>query len=116
MVRIVHIGAEAGMRLEPPAAGKINGTRADVVDRGAAIIFDCNLLARRGSGNSGFRRRVGEPDPSGAPSRKISGWMVPNTDTRGPGSPASAGPAPADFRTYPRSSAAIPSGIARIPQ
>ena len=59
MVRIVHIGAEAGMRLEAPAAGKINGTRADVVDRGAAVIFDCNLLARRGFGNSGFRRRVG---------------------------------------------------------
>ena len=45
----------------------------------------------------------GCPDPSGARSRKMSGWMVPKTEMLGPGNPVSAGPAcvPADLRTNP---------------
>jgi hypothetical protein len=59
----------------------------------------------------------GVPDPSGALSRKSSGWIVPKAETREPGNPGAAGPAcvPADLRTNPKSIAAIPSGIARTP-
>jgi hypothetical protein len=55
-------------------------------------------------------------DPSGALSRKISGWIVPKTETRRPGD-VSAGPAcvPADLRMNPKTIAAIPNGIARRP-
>src|SRR5213080_199891 len=62
-------------------------------------------------------RSAGEPDPNGALSRKISGWIVPNTEMRGAGASVSAGPAcvPADLRANPRSIAAIPNGIARTP-
>ena len=47
----------------------------------------------------------------------MSGWIVPKTETAGPGSPMSAGPAcvPADLRTNPKHIAAIPNGIARTP-
>ena len=57
------------------------------------------------------------PAPSGARSRKMSGWMVPKTDMAGPGDPASAGPVcvPADLSTNPRHIAAIPTGTARTP-
>src|SRR5262245_10676417 len=62
-------------------------------------------------------RSPAAPDPSGALSRKSSGWIVPKTETGGPGNPAAAGPAfvSADLRTNPKSIAAIPSGIARTP-
>ena len=62
-------------------------------------------------------RSPAELDPSGAPSRKISGWIVPKTETRAAGNAVSVGPAcvPADLRTNPRSIAAIPNGIARTP-
>jgi hypothetical protein len=62
-------------------------------------------------------RSPGDPDPSGALSRKSSGWIVPKAETRGPGSPGAAGPAcvHTDLRTNPKSIAAIPSGIARTP-
>src|SRR5262245_59143354 len=63
-------------------------------------------------------RPPAELDPSGAPSRKISEWIVPKTETRGAGNAVSVGPAcvPADFRMNPRSIAAIPTGIARTPR
>src|SRR5436190_5908457 len=56
-------------------------------------------------------------DPSGAPSRKISGWIVPKTEMRAGDSFVSVGPAcvPADLRTNPRSITAIPNGIPRTP-
>src|ERR1700745_1855541 len=38
-------------------------------------------------------RATGRSDPNGARSRKMSGWMVPKTETLGPVNPASAGPA-----------------------
>src|SRR5262249_10921395 len=62
-------------------------------------------------------RSPGDPDPSGALSGKSSGWIVPKTETRGPGNPGAAGPAfvSADLRANPKSIAAIPSGIARTP-
>jgi hypothetical protein len=79
-------------------------------------------LAGTSNGNCGPRlasrmRSPGCPDPSGARSRKISGWMVPKTEMLGPGNPVSAGPAcvTADFRTNPTNIAAIPNGIARTP-
>src|SRR5262249_57184423 len=58
-----------------------------------------------------------DSDPSGAPSRKISGWIVPKTETRAGDTLVSVGPAsvPADLRTNPRSITAIPSGIPRTP-
>src|ERR1700756_2524396 len=47
------------------------------------------------------------------PSRKISGWIVPKTERRGPGNAVSAGRAcvPTDLRTNPRIIAAIPNGM-----
>src|SRR5262249_56462695 len=52
-------------------------------------------------------RSLADPDPSGALSRKTSGWIVPKTETRRPGN-VSAGPAcvPADLRMNPRTIAA----------
>src|SRR5208337_4302966 len=49
--------------------------------------------------------------------RKMSGWIVPNTEILGPSNPASAGPAcvPADLKNTPKHSAAIPNGSARSP-
>src|SRR5262249_14740328 len=54
-------------------------------------------------------RSPADSDPSGALSRKISGWIVPKTERRGPGNAGSAGRAcvPADLSTNPRIIAAI---------
>ena len=62
---IAHLVAEAGMGLQPAAARQVDGTRRDVVDRGAAVVLDRRgLLARlHGAnarlGNARFRRRIG---------------------------------------------------------
>jgi hypothetical protein len=59
------------------------------------------------------------PEPIGVRSRKMSGWIVPKTDKLEPPRPESAGigPAcvPADLRAIPKTTAAIPSGIAGTP-
>src|SRR5262249_46192309 len=62
-------------------------------------------------------RSPADPDPTGALSRKSSGWIVPKTEMRGPGNAGSVGPAcvPADLRTNPRTIAAIPTGTAPPP-
>src|SRR5262249_1838592 len=65
MARIVDVGAEAGMSLEPPAVRQVYDTRGDVVDRGTAVVLDrCDLLADLGGANMRFgdrrlRRRIG---------------------------------------------------------
>src|SRR5262245_12242781 len=84
---------------------------------------EARALIRASNPTSGSRlasrTRSDGSEPNGALSRKISGWIVPNTDMRGASAPVSAGPAcvPADLRANPRSIVAIPipKGIARIP-
>src|SRR5258708_8372427 len=46
VARIVHEAAEAGMGLEAAAPRQVHGTRRDVVDRGAAVILDRDVIAR----------------------------------------------------------------------
>src|SRR3984893_9120046 len=49
--------------------------------------------------------------------RKMSGWIVPNTEILGPGNPVCAGPAcvTAELNKNPKLTAAIPNGIVRPP-
>ena len=56
-------------------------------------------------------------DPSGGRIRKMSGWIVPNTEILGPGNPVCAGPAcvTAELSKNPKLTAAIPNGIVRSP-
>ncbi len=59
------------------------------------------------------------PDPIGARSRKMSGWIVPKTERLGPPRPMSVGIGsacvPADLSAIPKTTAATPSGIAGTP-
>ena len=65
---IVHHGAEAGMGLEPPATRQVDGTRGDVVDRGAAVVIDRREFPanRRGArprpGDDRLCHRIGAGD------------------------------------------------------
>src|SRR5262245_56681261 len=82
-----------------------------------AALAEASNNPTRGSRRANCTRSPADSNPSGAPSRKISGWIVPKTERRGPGNAVSAGRAcvPADLRTNPRIITAIPNGIARSP-
>jgi hypothetical protein len=90
---------------------------ADVSVRTGAPLAEASNNPTCGSRLANRTRAPADSDPSGALSRKISGWIVPKTERRGPATAVSAGRAcvPADLRTNPRIIAAIPNGIARSP-
>src|SRR5262249_34227245 len=89
---------------------------ADVsVGMGAALAGASNNPTC-GSRLANRTRSLADPDPSGALSRKISGWIVPKTKTSRPGN-VSAGTdcGPADLMINPITIAVLPNGIARSP-
>ena len=103
-------------RLTTRSAMRSGTADADVsvsMPQPSAGASNCTCGARLAS----CTRPPGCPDPSGARSRKMSGWIVPKTEIPGPANPGSAGPAcvPADLSTNPKHIAAIPNGIARTP-